>query len=141
MPLPDPVPGLVISYSFLWSHERQAGAFEGRKDRPSAIVVATHDEQREVRVVVAPITHRAPADERLAVAIPPAVCRQLGLDAAPCWVVCSELNRFTWPGFDLRPVPERPLRFAYGLLPRNLFETVRRRILDIDAALRALTPR
>ena len=41
MTLPVPLPGLVIRYSFLWSREARAGATEGRKDRPCAIVVAT----------------------------------------------------------------------------------------------------
>ena len=40
MSLPDPKPGLVIRYSFLWSHERDRGAIEGSKDRPCAIVLA-----------------------------------------------------------------------------------------------------
>jgi hypothetical protein len=31
---PAPKPGLVIRYSFLWSHEADAGAVEGAKDRP-----------------------------------------------------------------------------------------------------------
>jgi hypothetical protein len=34
MPIPNPEPGLVISYAYLWQHERQAGREEGQKDRP-----------------------------------------------------------------------------------------------------------
>lgn len=40
MSLPDPKPGLVIRYGFLWSDERAGGAVEAAKDRPCAIVVA-----------------------------------------------------------------------------------------------------
>jgi len=40
MPLPEPEPGLVISYSYLWHYERAAGVEEGRKDRPCVILVA-----------------------------------------------------------------------------------------------------
>src|ERR1700736_2923482 len=40
MPIPNPEPGLVISYAYLWHREHQAGREEGRKDRPSVIIVA-----------------------------------------------------------------------------------------------------
>jgi hypothetical protein len=40
MALPEPEPGLVISYVYLWHHEHQSGHDEGRKDRPCVIVVA-----------------------------------------------------------------------------------------------------
>jgi hypothetical protein len=34
MPIPNPEPGLVISYAYLWHDEHHAGREEG-KDRPS----------------------------------------------------------------------------------------------------------
>lgn len=40
MPIPNPEPGLVISYAYLWHDEQQAGREEGRKDGPSVIVLA-----------------------------------------------------------------------------------------------------
>lgn len=142
MPLPDPVPGLVISYAFLWSHEHEAGIEEGRKDRPCAIVVATQDDQTgEFRTIVAPITHDPPENPTMAVEIPPMIKDHLGLDTQRSWVVCSELNRFTWPGFDLRPVPGRPGKFNYGMLPKAFFETIKQRILELDKTLRSITPR
>lgn len=142
MAIPKPLPGLVISYSFLWSREHEAGVREGRKDRPCAIVVATLDEATgETRVIVAPITHHPPGNPHLAVEIPPRVKSHLGLDFDRSWVVCSELNRFTWPGYDLRPVPGKIGGFVYGMLPRKLFEKIRWRILDLDKAYRSVTPR
>jgi hypothetical protein len=40
-----------------------------------------------------------------AVELPQAVKRHFGLDTdRPC-VVLDEVNEFTWPGFDLRPIP------------------------------------
>lgn len=142
MSIPEPVSGLVISYSFLWSQEHNAGAREGRKERPCAIIVATTDGDRdETRVYVAPITHSPPEDPRLAMEIPPKVKDHLGLDMERSWVVCSELNRFTWPGFDLRHVPGSKERFDYGMLPRKLFENIRQRIVDLDKAYRLVTNR
>lgn len=40
MPLPKPIPGLVIRYSYLWCSEYLEGREEGQKDRPCAIVAA-----------------------------------------------------------------------------------------------------
>lgn len=139
MSLPSPRPGLVICYSFLWSAEARAGATEGRKDRPAVIVVATRKVGDEVRVIVAPITHSPPDDPATSVKIPPDVAASLGLDGQRQWVRLDELNRFSWPGFDLRPVPGRPGVYHFGMLPRGLYERVRGGILALQKA-RALTP-
>jgi hypothetical protein len=126
---PAPKPGLVIRYAFLWSHERDAGAEEASKDRLCAIVVATaRDPRGDIRVVVAPITHRPPADPLDSIEIPAAACRSLGLDNERHWLRLDELNRFTWPGYDLRPIPGHG-GFAYGMLPQALFEALRQGVL------------
>ncbi len=44
MPIPNPEPGLVISYAYLWHDEHRAGREEGQKDRPSVIVLAVERE-------------------------------------------------------------------------------------------------
>jgi len=103
MALPVPVPGLVVSYSYLWNDQHRAGAEEGRKTRPCAIVVAATDEDGDTKVYVAPITHSRPADPH-AVELPISAKRHPGLDDAPSWIVTNELNRFIWPGYDLRPI-------------------------------------
>jgi hypothetical protein len=119
--LPTPEPGLVISYAYLWRDQADLGASEGRKDRPAVIVVATRDRDNDTLVYVAPITHSDPRDP-LAVALGDKVKRRLGLDAAPSWIVTDELNRFVWPGHDLRPISRRePDRFAWGFLPVDVF--------------------
>ena len=40
MSILNPEAGLVISYAYLWHTEHQAGQEEGRKDRPTVIVLA-----------------------------------------------------------------------------------------------------
>jgi hypothetical protein len=126
MPLPAPAPGLVIGYPYLWHDEHLFGAEEGRKDRPCAIVLAATDDEGDMVVYVVPITHRQPQDVR-AVAMPASVKRRLGLDDAPFWIVTSELNRFVWPGYDLRPIArDRPDTFAWGFLPTEIFDAVKR---------------
>jgi len=125
MTFPAPQPGLVIRYSFLWSHEAQTDALEGSKDRPCAIVVAASlDEAGDITVLVAPITHAAPEEDD-SIPIPAKVARALDLDGAQHWIRIDELNEFVWPGYDLRPIPGRPGDYAYGMLPKALYEALR----------------
>jgi len=128
--LPPPRVGLVIRYAFLWSHEAARSADEGRKDRPCAIVVAARQQgAEEIRVIVAPVTHEPPHDPASAIELLPDVKRFLGLDSASQWLRFEELNRFTWPGFDVRPIPGRAGEWEYGMLPQSLFEQLRQGIL------------
>ena len=50
------------------------------------------------------------------------------------WLRLDELNRFAWPGYDLRTIPGKPGEYAYGMLPRPLFEQLRIAILDRQKA-------
>ena len=127
MTLPAPRPGLVIRYDYLWADEHQGGAADGRKTRPCVVVVATQRVGDELLVTVVPVTHAPHAAG--AVAIPTATKARLGLDDSASWIVCTEVNRFVWPGPDLRPLPRRRA-WAYGLLPASLFERVRRGLLS-----------
>jgi mRNA-degrading endonuclease toxin of MazEF toxin-antitoxin module len=124
-------PGLVICYSYLWADERRAGAEEGAKNRPCAIVAAQQIiEGREVATVV-PVTHSKPLNPADAIEIPAALKAHLGFDDTPSWIVVTEVNDFLWPGPDLRPVSRaRPDRFDYGMLPPRFFAHLRDRILQ-----------
>jgi hypothetical protein len=131
MALPEPVPGLVIRYSYLWFREYMAGREEGQKDRPCAIVAAIRTEAGEKRVLVLPITHSEPSAGAVGLEIPSAVKARLGLDVLRSWIVVSEYNEFVWPGPDLRRAPGADdSSVAYGLLPAGLFEAVRRALLE-----------
>ncbi len=130
MSLPDPHPGLVISYSYLWHNEHQSGREEGVKDRPCAIVLTRQVVDDVTVVTVVPITHTPPADESAALAVPPKVGVHLGLDDSPSWIIADEVNDFVWPGPDLRPVPgTNPPRYDYGVLPPTFFKQLRALIL------------
>jgi hypothetical protein len=121
-----PQPGLVVRYSYLWHHEYLQGREEGVKDRPCAIVISLRDDEGDTVVLVAPITHTKPSDPDEAIEIPAATKRRLGLDDDQSWIVVTELNRFVWPGPDLRPAgQEYPGRFSYGFLPAGLFARVK----------------
>ena len=75
--------------------------------------------------------------------LPAAVKRRLGLDGAPSWIVTSELNRFVWPGYDLRPIArDEPDVFAWGFLPAGIFAALKQGIAAHQRERRLrLTPR
>lgn len=124
MAIPTPEPGLVVSYAYLWHREHQAGRDEGRKDRPSVIVLAVERQSDGTTVVIVlPITHASPVDPPSAVEIPGPVKRHLGLDVARSWIVVSEGNEFEWPGYDLRKIGAND-RYDYGFLPPRFFNQV-----------------
>ena len=117
-----PSRGLVVHLAYLWAREQRAGAIEGRKDRPCLIVdVETRPDGPPI-VGVSPITHSPIGSPLEGVELPPAVKRHLGLDEAQSWVIATEFNRFTWPGFDLRRTPDG--REVYGELPERLLSVV-----------------
>lgn len=123
--VPTPEVGLVISYAYLWHREFQEGQEEGRKDRPSVIVLAIDRNVDGATIVtVLPVTHTAPAVAGTAIEIPQAVKRHLGLDGERSWIVVAEGNEFVWPGYDLRKLPQTD-RYDYGFLPPRLFLRVR----------------
>lgn len=139
MTTPDPVPGLIVGFSFLWSHEAARGLTEGQKDRP-CVVIATFDAHPGKRAILAPITHTAPLDPAEAIALPAAIKSRLGLDDSAAWLVCSELNITNWPGFDLRPAAGRPAgTFHYGMLPPGLYEDARQLVTRLHSTKQAKT--
>ena len=142
MPIPNPEPGLVISYAYLWHYEHQAGREEGQKDRPSVIVLAVEREADDATVVtVLPITHSPPADPASAVEISLPVKRHLGLDDDRSWIVVAEGNEFLWPGYDLRKIPHTD-RYDYGFLPLRFFNQVPEAFAACyQVGKRRLTPR
>jgi hypothetical protein len=80
LPFPQPVPGLVLRYSYLWEEEHRRGQEEGVKDRPCAVIVVVADDQGNEVVTVLPITHTPPSDPALAIEIPFATKRRIRLD-------------------------------------------------------------
>ena len=131
MTIPDPVPGTVIRYEFLWSQERATGKLDAEKSRPCAVVLAIpRGENGALQTVVAPITHSPPVEPEASIEISANVCRSLGLDDGRHWIRIDELNSFAWPGIDLRPIPGKPGTYVYGMLPKKVFEQIRQAILD-----------
>jgi hypothetical protein len=130
--LPEPRPGLVIRYAYLWRDEASRGRDEGSKDRPCVVVLSVRNRGGDRVVTVAPITHATPRADGKAVEIPTLTKQRLGLDDLPSWIVTNDLNEFVWPGPDIRPIPRKPPpgTFACGLIPAGLYNTVRQRIIE-----------
>ena len=130
MALPDPKPGLVVRYDYLWSREAAAGREEG-KVRSAYLVAATDSVTRPRYVVLLPITHSPPDAKTVGVEIPAKVKHTLGLDDAPSWVIVSEHNVDEWPNVGLSPIPERRGSFSYGFIPPWLFAQIKAKFLEL----------
>lgn len=131
-----PQPGEVIRYAYLWEREARQGLIEGVKDRPCAVVLSVLREDEETQIVVAPITHTPPTEADEVIEIPHATKKRLGLDDERSFIVTTEVNVFTWPGYDIRPFEGG--RIAYGALP----ESITRKVIEaILARIRAKTLR
>jgi hypothetical protein len=59
--------------------------------------------------------------------VPLATKARLCLDGERSWIITTEVNRFIWPGPDIRPATEG--KYSYGLLPaamtRDLIAQIR----------------
>jgi hypothetical protein len=127
---PDPQPGLVVRYDYLWSREAAAGRDQG-KDRPACLVAATDNLTRPRYVVLLPITHSPPDAGTVGIEIPTRVKRAIGLDDAPSWVIVSEHNIDEWPNAGLSPIPGKPGVFSYGFVPPGLFAQIKTKFLEL----------
>ena len=130
MALPEPRPGLVIRYDYLWSREAAEGRQQS-KDRPACLIAASDPSTTPRFVVILPITHSAPRGGNVGIEIPHKVRRALGLDDAPSWVLLSDHNVDEWPNAGLTPVPGRPDVWSYGFVPPGLFSQIKARFLDL----------
>lgn len=130
-----PEPGDVLLYSYLWAREAARGQEEGLKDRPVVVVLATVRRGDDLELFVAPVTHSPPGREDDAVEMPTAVKRALGLDAERSWIIATEVNRFIWPGPDVRPSAQTG-EPVIGAVPARLYLQLRDSFMRRVAAKR-----
>ena len=131
MVLPEPKPGLVIRYDYLWTHEAAVGRDQG-KERPACLVAASDSAALPRFVVILPITHTPPGKDTIGVEIPAKVRQHIGLDDARSWVIVSEHNIDEWPNGGLAPLPGRRGVFSYGFIPPSLFAQVKAKFLELS---------
>ena len=135
-----PEPADVLSYSYLWAREAAKGEESGRKDRPVVVVIAAIARNDRTQLLVAPVTHVEPERKSDAIEIPPKVKKQLGLDRSRSWILLTELNRFLWPGPDIRIAPGNESPF-YDAIPDWLFFEVREGVVRHSRAGRVAVTR
>lgn len=99
------------------------------------MVLAVQKRSHGTQILVAPVTTRPPREGNAAIEMPARVQAHLGLGGERCWIVVSELNFFTWPGPDIRPIRRgKDISPRYGSIPGKLFEQVRGKIVEIERA-------
>lgn len=130
MSFPEPQPGLVICYDYLWTHEAATGREQG-KDRPACLVAASNSSINPRFVVLVPITHTRPEKDTVGVELPTRVKQAIGFDNAPSWVIVSEHNIDEWPNSGISPVPGKPGTFSYGFIPPSLFTQIKAKFLEL----------
>ena len=138
--LPEPKPGLVVRYDFLWTHEAVAGREQG-KTRPACLVAAADPSVLPRYVVLLPITHTPPAGDTEGIEVPMRVRQAIGLDETPSWVIVSEHNIDKWPNAGLSPLSGQPDNFSYGYIPPGLFARIKARYLELARSKTSRTVR
>lgn len=125
-----PEPTDVLSYAYLWHREAAEGREEARKDRPVVVVISRKDIAGRTELLVAPVTTQPPRNAADGIEIPARVKAHLGLDAARCWIMVTELNRFIWQGPDVRLIAKSgEVTPYYGFLPERLFDPVLKAVI------------
>ncbi|MBD3625425.1 MAG: hypothetical protein HUJ24_08625, partial [Rhodobacteraceae bacterium] len=88
-----PAAGQVFDYHYLWKWQTDRGETEGRKKRPSCVVIVVTNQAGQHVMFIAPITSKSPDEGRVALEIPETEARRARLDSdVPLWVVLDELN-------------------------------------------------
>lgn len=120
-----PTPGRVLHFAYLWHREHLEGRAEATKDRPCVVLFVDAEAVpgREI-VTVLPVTRQAPKRPGDALELPPPTKGRLGLDEARSWVVVTEADEFTWPGYDLRRTPDG--RDDYGSVTGGQLQALRK---------------
>jgi hypothetical protein len=90
--LPPQAP--VIVYPYLWATQHQAGETEGRKARPSCLVLRSYDSNQNIHhLFLLAITSQPPHSDQNEIEIPDTERRRGGLTRYPrAWIIISEYN-------------------------------------------------
>jgi hypothetical protein len=123
--LPEPKPGMVIHYEYLWARQHDKGWKRAEKIRP-CVILAVVEGKRDKTVYVSPLTHTAPYHPEESILLTQETKQRVGLDGNDSWLMCNEVNKFTWPSALIRTVPySSPRTFVYGMLPECVLTEAR----------------
>ena len=88
-----PAAGQVFDYHYLWKWQADGGETEGRKKRPSCVVIVVTNDTGHHLMFIAPITSKTPEQGRVALEIPETEARRARLDGnLSLWIILDELN-------------------------------------------------
>ena len=88
------LPGQIITYPYLWAWQQDRGETEGRKNRPTCVVIAVRGVNDGLtHLALLAITTQPPQRDRMALDIPEIERKRAGLgDLKRCWIVVDEYN-------------------------------------------------
>jgi hypothetical protein len=148
--IPDPTPGLIFRYGYLWLAISRRNRNSPTKDRPACIVMqvgsAVDPSLRTAGgsmiqardVIILPITTRPPSIDVVAIELSPDEKRVCGLNPdGPSWVVVSEFNADTWPNADIVPISDTG-QFRYGIAPPGLMRRISRAFAEARRTRRVI---
>jgi hypothetical protein len=89
-----PPQGSVILYPYLWLSQREDGETEGRKERPTCLLLSVLDPAQDIHhLLLLAISSQPPNPDQTAMEVPAIERRRAGLNRYPnAWIVISEYN-------------------------------------------------
>jgi hypothetical protein len=87
-------PGDIVLYPYLWANQQGNSETEGRKTRPTCLVLRLHDIKADLHhLMLVAITSREPDTSTVAVEVPDTERMRAGLTRYPrAWVIVDEYN-------------------------------------------------
>ena len=83
----------MIEHHYLWKWHQENGDTEGRRKRPSCVVLVVVNERGQDVLFIAPITSSLPTPDRVEIAIPETEAPRERLDTdIALWFMVDELN-------------------------------------------------
>ncbi|MDM9649312.1 hypothetical protein [Rhizobium sp. S163] len=88
------LPGQIIAYPYFWAWQNDHGETEGRKSRPTCVVVAVRSAKDGLtHLALLAVTTKPPLSDRMAIDVPDTEARRAGLsDVKRSWVMIDEYN-------------------------------------------------
>jgi hypothetical protein len=86
--------GKVVLYPYLWANQHRRGETEGRKTRPTCLVLRFRDPKADLcHLMLVAITSREPDETQAAIEVPDTERKRAGLTRYPrAWVIVGEYN-------------------------------------------------
>lgn len=122
----EPEAGMIINYGYLWARQAYKEA-EGEKIRPSLILDVANVDGKQM-VYVSPLTHTPPFYPENSLLLPLETKERLKMDGQNSWLMLDEVNKFEWPGPDLRGAYGKPY---FGRVPAEFLKQARDKLVDL----------